>query len=327
MDILHQARIPRIFVNLVPQPDVRIFQQHSAHGHVCRSLLKRLCPCAAFPTAEQADILDDYIKQYSALLHKLIASKRYDDRDDFTVVIQPFMKTIYQRRKDDHGFDLSYFAPDCFHFSGEFTSFTNSTHEFSQIYLGKGHSQAALSLWNNMLEPVGGKHSTWAIGNSLKCPTKEYPYIFTSKNSAEALVEHNRTTIAQSTSTSTSTRARTSTTMSSTSEQNTTNESFQEEQKPISKPAMRKSRILLITIILVSIIVILVWIVNQRRKNRSFKFPTGRHTFSGIENIQRIEDDDNDDGDAEVWNKSNLPPTYFEDDKTTKTHGTRISFE
>jgi len=65
--------------------------------------------------------------------------------------------------KHNHKIDFSYFAPDCFHFSG------------------KGHSQAALSLWNNMLEPVGAKQWAWHMGESLKCPSAEFPYIFTKK--------------------------------------------------------------------------------------------------------------------------------------------------
>ncbi len=57
-----------------------------------------------------------------------------------------------------------------------------------KIFLGKGHSQAALSLWNNMFEPVGNKRDSWHMGKSLKCPTKEYSYIFTSKNSANRTI-------------------------------------------------------------------------------------------------------------------------------------------
>ena len=34
-----------------------------------------------------------------------------------------------------------------------------------------------------MFEPVGSKQETWNINEPVKCPTEEYPYIFTSKNS------------------------------------------------------------------------------------------------------------------------------------------------
>ena len=50
-----------------------------------------------------------------------------------------------------------------------------------------------------MLEPVGGKLPAWHMGETLKCPTDQYPYIFTNKNSAQALEEYQRSTMAQTT--------------------------------------------------------------------------------------------------------------------------------
>jgi hypothetical protein len=41
----------------------------------------------------------------------------------------------------------------------------------------------AIGLWNNMLQPVGKKANTFTPGEKLSCPTKEHPYLFTSKNS------------------------------------------------------------------------------------------------------------------------------------------------
>ncbi len=66
-------------------------------------------------------------------------SFRYDTRDDFTVVIQPFFEQTKTPRNPDGSVDMSYFAPDCFH--------------FSEV----GHRSAALALWNSMIEPVGKK--------------------------------------------------------------------------------------------------------------------------------------------------------------------------
>ena len=67
---------------------------------------------------------------------------RYDKRDDFTVVLQPFFDHTIIPRKPDGSVDRSFFAPDCFHFSG------------------KAHAASALALWNAMLEPVGKKVRT-----------------------------------------------------------------------------------------------------------------------------------------------------------------------
>ncbi len=80
---------------------------------------KRTCPCAAYPTSEQAKILDDYVDRYQNILIDLVNTSRYDGRDDFTVVIQPFFAKTQLAHKDDHTIDFSYFAPDCFHFSGK----------------------------------------------------------------------------------------------------------------------------------------------------------------------------------------------------------------
>ncbi|CAF0801092.1 unnamed protein product [Didymodactylos carnosus] len=165
LDILHST-MTRTFVNLVLVLDVRGVKELNSGGFVCQTLHKKTCPCAAFPTPEQAKILDDYIPRYHDVLTALVNSGRYE-RDDFTVVIQPFLSDTKLPRLDKpgHPIDFSYFAPDCFHFSG------------------KGHSVAALSLWNNMLEPVGQKQTFWHIGEALECPTDERPYFFTSNNS------------------------------------------------------------------------------------------------------------------------------------------------
>ena len=42
---------------------------------------------------------------------------KYDTHDDFTVVVQPFMAHTKLPLKEGE-IDYSYFAPDCFHFSG-----------------------------------------------------------------------------------------------------------------------------------------------------------------------------------------------------------------
>lgn len=53
-------------------------------------------------------------------------------------------------------------------------------------YLGKGHSRAALSLWNSMLEPIGQKKWEWYVGETIECPTADRPYFATRKNSPQS---------------------------------------------------------------------------------------------------------------------------------------------
>lgn len=92
-------------------------------------------------------------------------------RDDFTVVLQPFMKLFNAPddpiRRFSEVIDISYITHDCFHFSQ------------------KGHALAANMLWNNLLEPIGRKTTTKLSGilDEFKCPTSSNPYFFTWKNS------------------------------------------------------------------------------------------------------------------------------------------------
>ncbi len=51
---------------------------------------------------------------------------------------------------------------------------------------GKGQSRAALSLWNNMLEPVGQKLWEWHLGEQIECPTQDRPYFATRLNSPQS---------------------------------------------------------------------------------------------------------------------------------------------
>ncbi|CAF4488623.1 unnamed protein product, partial [Rotaria magnacalcarata] len=64
LDKLYNATIPRTLVNLILVLDVRSVQSLNSGGFVCETLHKRTCPCAAFPTPEEARILDDYVPQY-----------------------------------------------------------------------------------------------------------------------------------------------------------------------------------------------------------------------------------------------------------------------
>jgi phospholipase B1 len=90
----------------------------NAGGTVCSLMHKKTCPCAAYPTDADSQALDQYIPLYQSKLVELVNSGRYDTRDDFTVVIQPFLAHTQLPRTSDGQPDYSFFAPDCFHFSG-----------------------------------------------------------------------------------------------------------------------------------------------------------------------------------------------------------------
>ena len=128
LDILYNASVPRMIVNVVLPPDIRGIKDLRNTNYVCNSLLKRICPCAAFPTEDQTKLLEDYTPQYEDVIRKLVRSRRYEKRDDFTVVIQPFMtKTPWPYRNNNNTIDFSYLAPDCFHFSGRFSFLSKLT--------------------------------------------------------------------------------------------------------------------------------------------------------------------------------------------------------
>ena len=134
-------------------------------GIVCKTFHSRECPCGSPKTAESAAQLQVYISEYQQKLGELIASGRYENRDDFTVVLQPFGEKFRSPRLPDGTIDFSYLAPDCFHFSG------------------KGHAYAAVSLWNNMFEPVGRKSQFIEANARIICPNEEHPFLFTNMNS------------------------------------------------------------------------------------------------------------------------------------------------
>ncbi|XP_067680319.1 phospholipase B1, membrane-associated-like [Haliotis asinina] len=164
LDILH-SNIPRAFVNLVSVNHVDVMQGMNL-GSICSILHQLFCSCGSYPRNEQdARLLHQAADDYNDGLEKLVASGRYDDRDDFTVVVQPFFRYATLPMKGNKP-DLSYFSPDCFHFSQ------------------RGQAVAARALWNNMIQPVGTKRTTIVPGETLQCPSELNPYFFTRKNSA-----------------------------------------------------------------------------------------------------------------------------------------------
>ena len=66
--------------------------------------------------------LREILTLYLRGIEKLLAGGRYNKRNDFTVVLQPFLiqlnlPTSSPRPGGRSQPDLGYFAPDCFHFS------------------------------------------------------------------------------------------------------------------------------------------------------------------------------------------------------------------
>ncbi|XP_054759869.2 phospholipase B1, membrane-associated-like [Lytechinus pictus] len=161
--ILHD-QMPRTIVNVVGL--LQVYQVDILRGTICDIFHWAFCPCGMFLTDEELKRFEDMNKEYQVKLREDINSGQYDDKDDFTVVLQPFLHETSVPFTEDGDPDFSYFAPDCFHFSA------------------KGHAQSGLELWNNMIEPVGQKREEWNPSvTNISCPTEEFPYIYTNLNS------------------------------------------------------------------------------------------------------------------------------------------------
>ncbi|XP_036147575.1 phospholipase B1, membrane-associated isoform X1 [Monomorium pharaonis] len=125
----------------------------------------------SFRTYEMLYLYLFVLMKYVYKLNKdMILFYRYDNSADFTVVLQPFIKSFNAPNADPiraPPIDSSLVTYDCFHFSQ------------------KGHALGANLLWNNMLEPVGNKTEKGLpkILEKVLCPTENAPYIFTNVNS------------------------------------------------------------------------------------------------------------------------------------------------
>uniref|UniRef100_A0A8B9GJ96 Phospholipase B1, membrane-associated n=1 Tax=Amazona collaria TaxID=241587 RepID=A0A8B9GJ96_9PSIT len=110
------------------------------------------------------------------LCSPLINSGRYEEREDFAVVMQPFFRNTLLPLDEDNKPDMRFFAADCFHFSG------------------RGYAEMAIALWNNMLEPAAAKqtYNNFTCDRSkLKCPSPEKPFLSTLRNSGFRSVDLN----------------------------------------------------------------------------------------------------------------------------------------
>jgi len=155
--------LKNVFVNVVGMFDVTPLGDIKK-GFACRKLEPLLCPCGTDPADMPA--VAQAVKDYNAETEKMIkeATHLTTDRKDFTVVYQPMMRDNDIPRNPDGGADLSFFAPDCFHFSR------------------KGHNSVAKFLWNVLFVPVGKKPTSTPYDVKLYCPAKD-ELIKTARNS------------------------------------------------------------------------------------------------------------------------------------------------
>ena len=116
---LYKSNLPRTLVNLIPIFDIRLLNSLQSVSPICSILQKKFCPCASLSDSEQNAMVDKIFHDYHQFLDELTRSEKFNERDDFTVVLQPFLSKLKIPNRDDGTVDFTYFAPDCFHFSGK----------------------------------------------------------------------------------------------------------------------------------------------------------------------------------------------------------------
>ena len=119
LDILYH-HLPRAFVNLMPITDVSLLFDLKNLPLFCHFIRKWLCPCLFSPLQSgrfDKEKTQAWLDRYAEGLDRLVASGRYDTKDDFTVVIQPTLIQGSLPQLRNGNIDLNFLAPDCFHFS------------------------------------------------------------------------------------------------------------------------------------------------------------------------------------------------------------------
>ncbi|KAK3517019.1 hypothetical protein QTP70_030432, partial [Hemibagrus guttatus] len=146
--------VPRMIVNVVqilPMESLREVQKPTPGCLLQRSF----CSCLVKPASDSAELkeLIEVNLQFQKALEQLLHTDRFF-KHDFAVVLQPFLKHADPPRLPNGKIDMSFFTPDCFHFTI------------------KGHEELAKGLWNNMFQPAGEKFMVESFSTpiQLMCP-------------------------------------------------------------------------------------------------------------------------------------------------------------
>ncbi|XP_028941137.1 phospholipase B1, membrane-associated, partial [Antrostomus carolinensis] len=160
LDFLYK-KVPKAFVNLVYSTELTTSSLACQDYNNTSNPGRNQCNC----TGELSTLDDNILRwSYQDAWEKLLVSERYDQKDDFTVVLQPSLqeRNLLLRPGRD-GF------------------ITTSKTEVETL---EDYTFMAVGLWNNMMEPVGQKQPyDFTKKLQVRCPSQENPYLFTYRNS------------------------------------------------------------------------------------------------------------------------------------------------
>ncbi|CAD6191747.1 unnamed protein product [Caenorhabditis auriculariae] len=160
--------LPRTIVSLTGMFNMRMLRKIDHKKYFCEGLHIYECDCESNKV-----FTDDDIQQvcfgYMDAEKDIQTQGIFDTTDDFTFVVQPFFNGILDPPYAANGdVDMTFFAPDCFHFSAY------------------GHANIGMHLWNTIIQPVGAKQTSVNLSDptvGLHCPSKSCPFFPTTKNS------------------------------------------------------------------------------------------------------------------------------------------------
>jgi len=159
------SNIPRVFINVVTTVDVT--ELYPLSEGLCGILHGFECECGVSDNdAIRANVSATAVQYYENTLN-LLSQAKYTTNDTWTAVAQPYFRNTEIPQLPNGNYDLTYFAPDCFHFSW------------------KAHQAAAIALFNNIYQPVGSKSLSFQVGEPIDCPTSG-EFLATVKNSKKA---------------------------------------------------------------------------------------------------------------------------------------------
>ncbi|XP_054872132.1 phospholipase B1, membrane-associated-like isoform X2 [Amphiprion ocellaris] len=169
LDMLYKE-VPRLLVNVVEILQIDVLRSVKRNTLACSLLQRTSCPCVISPFDNSPELEDIKLinHKYQTEMQHLISGDRYNGKEDFAVVLQPFLQNSFIPYIGEGEADSNFFSIDCFHISE------------------RAHAEMAIALWNNMLEPVGSKqgYNNFTYDRSkIHCPSKTSPFIFTTVNS------------------------------------------------------------------------------------------------------------------------------------------------